>query len=268
MYEDHDFNGVEFGRQPLKGAAPDAAHGKSMQASRLRVKESRGWFPAGDCVRRARSLLSDGAFKLYISISLDADASNGRFEATHQQLAKILRKSKRIIGVYVREIEAKGVCRVQPARNQHARTVFEVCDEYWPYHRIGNSVPSHTPEDCGQAGDTREAYIERIRKYFLGLGCVNGSFSRADERFAHELRERGVAPETVEDAMLMAAIRKYNSWLTKGASAPIGTLRYVDSVISEIDQQPWPSGYREYLERKLRQFARLWAESGNGRPDH
>jgi hypothetical protein len=256
MYEDH-FNGP---MPSLKMAACDAL--QSAQASRLRVKEPRGWFPAGDCVRRACSLLSDGAFKLYVSISLDADASTGRLEATHQQLAKLLRKSKRIIGVYIREIEAKGVCRVRPARNQHARTVLEVCDEYWPYHRIAKTERD-TPEG-GEQRNSDNPYVARIRNYFLNLGCVNGSFTPADERFALQLSERGVEPERAEEAMLMAAIRKYNSWLTNGPSAPIGTLRYVESVISEIDRQPWPSGYREYLEMKLRQFKKLWAESGKG----
>lgn len=265
MHEDHNY-GVEFGR-PLKGAVPDEPHGKSMKGSRLRLKEPRGWFPAGDCVRRARSVLSDGAFKLYISISLDADASTGRFEATHKELATLLRKSKRIIGVYVHEIEAKAVCRVQPARNQHARTVFEVFDEYWPYYRIGGTAGGSTPQRHEQAADTNDQYVARIRKYFLGLGCVNGSFTPADERFARDLRKSGVAVESVESAMLMAAIRKYNSWLTKGASTPIASLRYVQSVIGEIQQQPWPSGYREYLEMKLRHFAQRWRESGNGRRD-
>jgi hypothetical protein len=267
MPEDYDFDGVEFGRQPLKGAARDEPHRKSMKASRLRLKEARGWFPAGDCVRRARSVLSDGAFKLYISISLDADASTGCFEATHKELATLLRKSKRIIGVYVREIEAKAVCRVQPARNQHAGTVFEVCDEYWPYYRIGTTTGGSTPQRHEQAADTDYQYVARIRKYFLGLGCVNGSFTPADELFARDLSKRGVAVETVESAMLMAAVRKYNSWLTNGASAPIGSLRYVDPVIGEIQQQPWPSGYREYLELKLRHLAQRWRESGNGRRD-
>ena len=259
MYQNQDYKAVE---QPLKGAGHQT-RGNTVQTSRVRVKESRGWFPAGDCVRRARSALSDGAFKLYISISLDADASTGRYEATHQQLATLLGKSKRIIGVYVREIEAQGVCRVQPARNQHARTLFEVCDEYWPYHRIGDGGSGYAREACQQSGETDDSYVARIREYFLGLGCVNGSFSSADERFARDLNRRGVPVEMVEDAMLMSAIRKYNSWLTKGASAPIGTLRYVESFIREIDQQPWPTGYREYLEMKLRQFTRLWEESAN-----
>ena len=267
MHEDHDSDAVEFGGQPLKKVAPDEPHGESMKRSRLRLKEARGWFPAGDCVRRARSVLSDGAFKLYISISLDADASTGRFEATHKELATLLRKSKRIIGVYVREIEAKAVCRVQPARNQHARTVFEVGDEYWPYYRIGGTAGGSTPQLHEQAVDTDYQYVARIRKYFLGLGCVNGSFTPADERFARDLRKRRIAVETVESAMLMAAVRKYNSWLTNGASAPIASLRYVESLIGEIQQQPWPSGYRDYLEMKLHQLAQRWRESGNGRQD-
>ena len=158
MYEDTPRKAVETGRRSA-----------ATQPSRLRLKERRGWFPAGDCVRRARNTLSDGAFKLYISISLDADPNTGRCEGTHQQLATLLRKSKRIIGVYVREIEGKGVCHVRPAANQHARTVFEVCDEYWPYHRVGGG-PNQTPDTCQQTAETDDPYVERIRRYFLALG--------------------------------------------------------------------------------------------------
>lgn len=218
---------------------------------RLQLKETRGWFPAGDCVRRARSILSDGAFKLYVSIALDADARTGRFEATQKQLAKLLGKSKRIIGVYIGEIETKAVCRVLRASNQHSRTAFDVCDDYWPYHR--DRCQEHLRES---------EYVARVRKAFLGLDCASGRFGPAEERFTAELQEREVPIETVEDAIAMAAIRKYISWLNHGRSAPIASLRYLEPVIAEIQAQPWPPGYREHVQTSVDRYAKLWQKAG------
>jgi hypothetical protein len=43
-----------------------------------RLKHPSGWFAAGREVARAIALLSDGAFKLYIHLCLNADRRTGR----------------------------------------------------------------------------------------------------------------------------------------------------------------------------------------------
>lgn len=222
----------------------------SSPSRRLLVKESAGWFPAGNCVRRARGELSDGAFRLYVSLCLDADPFTGTLEATHQELANLLGRSKRIIGVYVHELERKAVCGVRPARNQHARTVFEICEDYWPYLREGRQKRSKESD-----------YVARVRKAFLSMGCVKGPFESGNERLARKMERRGIPVETVEDAMALAAVRKYISWLNNGPSAPIGSLTYLEPVIAEIQAQPWPDGYREYIHYKRRKLAELWRQT-------
>jgi hypothetical protein len=101
----------------------------------LALKKSSGWFAAGDSFRRALTALSDGAFKLFAYICLEADRRTGRLLTTQTELAQVLGKSRRIIGAYVAELQAQGVCCIRTGRNQFARTVFEVCDAYWPYQR-------------------------------------------------------------------------------------------------------------------------------------
>jgi hypothetical protein len=252
MKELNDPNGVEPVSHPLKTIADAKPHAAASQDFRLRLKEPRGWFPAGSGVRRSRELLSDGAFKLYVSISLDADVKTGCFQATHQELARLLRKSKRIVGVYIRELEAKGVCRVRSAANQHSRTVLEICDEYWPYHR---------DKAAGCTADEGDEYVRRVRSVFLGLACAGGSFTAADERLARHWKSHGITIEVVENALLMAAMRKYISWFNHGPSTRIATLRYVEPVIDELREQPsWPAGYRQYIERKLRQCEEQWRD--------
>jgi hypothetical protein len=46
---------------------------------------------------------------------------------------------------------------------------------------------------------------------FLGLRCVKASFGPSDERTAEDLAQRGVPLGIVEDALLLAGVRKYFS---------------------------------------------------------
>jgi hypothetical protein len=82
------------------------------------LKESTGWFAAGNSFRRALPLLSDGAFKMFSYICLD-----------------------------IRELEYKGVCNVRHGKNQYARTCFEIRDEYWPYTRMTDGTPRNAYVD-------------------------------------------------------------------------------------------------------------------------
>src|SRR2546427_10344233 len=54
------------------------------------LKEPTGWFAAGRSFRQALTLLSDGAFKLFAYICLEADRRTGRFETTQRELAQAL----------------------------------------------------------------------------------------------------------------------------------------------------------------------------------
>jgi hypothetical protein len=213
---------------------------------RAALNEPAGWFAAGRSFREALTLLSDGAFKLFAYICLEADRKTGRFEATQNQLAAAVGKSKRIIGRYVAELEKAHVCTVTAATNQHRRTTLEICEAFWPYRRI---------EVAEQAAELRQ-YVDTVRADYLSLGeCTSGSFGAADAAVARNLYERRVALGVALDAMLVGACRKYVSWLNGAASQPIQSLRYFESLITEIQEQPLPPGYSGYLRRKVKQFA-------------
>jgi len=214
----------------------------------LTVKEPAGWFAAGDGFRKALMLLSDGAFRLFSFLCLEADRHTGRHQATQKELAGVLGKSKRIIGNYVAELQAKGICDVRPGKNQFARTVFEISDRYWPYHR-----PGETPELPEQ-----QAYVASVRESFLALGCGVGEFGVREVRTARDMQERGIPLALLEEAMLMGACRKYSSWLNGGAVEPIMSLRYFEPLVSEIQEQPFPAEYTEYLRKKVQQLGKVW----------
>jgi hypothetical protein len=221
------------------------------------LKEPSGWFAAGASFRRALQTLSDGAFRLFAYLCLEADRRTGCFEAVQGELAKALGKSRRIVGKYIDELKHKQVCIVRSARNQYGRTCIEIRDEYWPYRR--------TAEVESVNGQVRNPYVEEIKDSFVALGCTNGTFNARDAQFAQGLQQRGIQLDTVQDALLMGAVRKYISWLNGGSPQPIGSLAYFEALVSEIQERPLAADYREYLRRKVTQLAKTWAkESAKG----
>jgi hypothetical protein len=218
---------------------------------RLSLKDATGWFAAGDAFRKALALLSDGAFRLFAYLCIEADRRSGRLQATHKELSAALGKSKRAIGTYVAELEAGGICHVKTGKNQFTGTIFEICDSYWPYRRAGNAVES--PE--------QKTYVESVRECFLALGCGSGKFGAAEAAAARGMQNRGIPLAVIEEAMLMGACRKYTSWFEGRALEPIRGLSYFEPLIAEIQEKPFPPGYSSYLRGKVRQFAESWNES-------
>ncbi len=218
---------------------------------RLALKQQGGWFAAGTACRKAASLLSDGAFKLFFHLCLEADRRSGTLRATHRELAAALKKSKRAIGTYVAELESKGICNVQRAANQFAATIFTIADSYWPYHRL--ETCSDSPEEI--------AYVNSVREWFLSLGCVSGKFGAADVEIVRQMYRKSIPLAVIENAMLLGACRKYGSWFQGQALEPILSIRYFEALIEEIQKEPLPPGYSGYLRKKIRQLNAMWNES-------
>ena len=255
--------------------APEDARASPNGNPQLRLKQAGGWFAADESFARALEMLSDGAFKLFAWLCLRAARPSGRVEATQKELAAALGKSKRAVNAYVTELRQKQVCRVQPGANQYARTQFEIVESYWPYERANGLAEQRSLHDKtssplprgsapGRRGST--AYVMSVRKMFLRLGCGRQNFSLADKKFAAELARAGVPLAVVEDALLLGEARKYSSWLNHGPSAPIGSLEYFRALIDEVQQQPLPAGYREYLQATTREFARRWSRTAGLKP--
>ena len=220
----------------------------SLRQDGFGLKEPTGWFAAGERFRNALIKLSDGSAKLFAWICLEADRRTGRYSATQVELARVLRKSRNSLAKYIAELQSEGICNIHRGRNQHSPTVFEVRDEFWPYHRTRREAQAETPD----------AYISTIRKTFLGLGCTRQMFSPTDAEMALALKKRGVPLEVVQDALLMGACRKYVSWLNGGPHEPIGSLKYFEAVISEVSRAKLPEGYRGYMEIKVTKWGRQW----------
>lgn len=214
-----------------------------------RIKQPKGWIAAGDGFRRASRLLSDGAFKLFVHLALEANSRTGCVRAAYKDLAADLKKSKRAIGTYSAELSEKEVCKIRPGENQYCKTDFEICDSYWPYERDAHSEP-YEPY----------SYVAAVQKAYLSLGCTKAKFGAGDASKAQQYERKGVPLEVVQDAMLVGACRKFSSWLEGGNSEPIGSLAYFESLVAQTQQKPFPPGYTGYLRAKLLKLAEAWDE--------
>jgi hypothetical protein len=223
----------------------------SNHLAKIQIKEPVGWFVAGEGFRCALGLLSDGAFKLFAHLSLQANRRTGRMTATHKELAAALGKSKRVVGTYVAELEAKEVCKVLSGKNQFTATVYEISDRYWPYHRESSSP--ELPEI--------QTYIESVCKCYEALGCTTGKLNAADSKTARKFHGRSIPIGVVYDAMLLGACRKYESWLNGGPSELIRSMAYFEPLVAEIQANPLPDGYAGYLREKLQRLAQSWEKA-------
>ena len=223
----------------------------SNHEAKLRIKEPVGWFVAGEGFRCALGLLSDGAFKLFAYLSLQADRRTGRITATHKELASALGKSKRVVGTYVAELEAKEVCKVLLGKNQFMATVYEISDRCWPYHRELSVLES----------TAIKAYVESVCKCYEELGCTNGKLNAAGSEIARQLHGRSIPFSVVQDAMLLGACRKYESWLNSGPNEPIRSMAYFAPLVAEVQANPLPDGYSGYLRGKLQRLAQSWEKA-------
>jgi hypothetical protein len=212
----------------------------------MKLKDSTGWFAADRRMLQALYLLSDGAFKLYVYISLTADRSTGRLRVAQRELARAVRKSRGSIATYLDELSERGVCVMKPAANQHQPGEIEISDAFWPYHKqTADSV-----EECG--------FVQEVRSRLLKYPIVRSSFGAADEKLARELFCKGVSLAQLERALLLGLSRKYVSSLNSLGSSPIYSLSYFLPLLDEVAQTETPERYWEYLRRRLDDLNAAW----------
>ncbi len=199
------------------------------------------------------TLLSDGAFKLYVFLCLRADRNTARLEIDQASVAKSLAKSRRSVIAYFEELKQRGVCEVRFAANQHTRGVLQICDAFWPYVV---PAPAENP-------DGADDYIKRIRTLLGTSGCVRLSFAPADEKMARSLYSDNVPIEDIEHAFLLGCTRKYVSWLNGQPSGPIASFGYFRTIVGEVAQMDSSPGYWRYISESLDKYERAWLAQTN-----
>lgn len=220
-------------------------------SGKIRLKRASGWFAAGREWQQALGRLSDGAFKLFVYVSLEADRRSRRLSFHQRDLARALGKSRRSIQRYLEELVEKRVCRILSARNQYTSGVVEIRPEYWPY------VAEHTSaaEDPCLDEDT---YVEAVGKMFLSQPGVRSAYSAADRRLARAWFGAGVSLTLVEQAMLLGCGRKYVSWLNAQPSEPIGSLAFFEPLLEEISGFELSLEYQSFNRYQTEKYKQQW----------
>lgn len=208
-------------------------------APQFRLKKSTGWFAAGQEVDDALSLLSDGAFRLFMWLCLHADRSRGSIRATASGLVRTTGRSQQQIASALDELVRKRICIL------YIDEVIEIADRFWPYRRAAPTATGRT------------SYVGRIRRAFLERCCVQSTFTHADEQFAAELHQMGVPVTDVERAILLGSLRKYAAIVNNSGGTPITSLHYFRNLLNEAGKNLSPD-YWSYVAQKVRTFEQRW----------
>jgi hypothetical protein len=215
-----------------------------MSTARLILKQPTGWFAAGREVAEALTLLSGGAFKLYMHLCLEAERHTGRAAIDVAALTRILRQDGESVEGGLHELHFHKVCERRGDR-------VEICDRFWPYQKqVG-----------GAMADAEADFIRQAREAFLKPACVRSVFTAADEKLALNLRRRGVDLDRLRRAIWLGSARKYVAMLNGQPRLPITSLAYFASLIDEVGQADIPASYWDHVRRRAEEMETRWLQT-------
>ena len=213
-----------------------------------RLKHPTGWFAAGREVSRALPLLSDGAFKLYMYVCLNADRATGLLKVGHADLVKALGKSRRSVIAYLDELREQQVCDIRPAMNQHIGGEIEIRDAFWPYEKESARV---------KPGDLA-GYTEQIRRLLKSRHCLDVSFMPADEKLAAVFFRQKIPIEQIEHGFLLACARRFVTLVNGNGLGVITSLHYFQNAIEEAGRLQMSGDYWSYLQFRVDRLEQQW----------
>lgn len=100
------------------------------------------------------------------------------------------------------------------------------------------------------------AYLKAVLALYRTTIGTTGLVRSSDRRLAAELYQRGVSLQTIQDALLLATLRRLVRPRDKEPLATVRSLAYYRSVIDEVSAAPLDPGYASHLRRKLERTLR------------
>lgn len=228
-----------------------------MTESRLTLKHPAGFFAAGREMNDALKLLSDGAFKIYVYVCLQADRRTAQLRFRMAELAQATGHSTRSLTSYLEELRSTEVAVVYRAANQHELGRIEICDCFWPYVK---------PMIAYREDPEQALYVARVRSLFLEPACVSSVFSAADEKLAAEWYRAGVPLDHVHRAILMGCARKYVALFNNTGGSRITSLQYFAGIVQEVAALEMSLDYWRYLAARMRKMETQWRAQANLAP--
>lgn len=99
---------------------------------------------------------------------------------------------------------------------------------------------------------TEPAYIAAVLMLYADLPDTPLRPSPQDQSLARRLHQQRVPLTIVESALLLGSLRRLIRPADAPSLSPVRSLAYFQPVIAELQQQPLPNGYPDYLRAKLR----------------
>lgn len=96
------------------------------------------------------------------------------------------------------------------------------------------------------------AYVAAVVTLYMDMPDTPMRISASDQWLARHFYQDGVPLETVETALLLGSLRRLIRPADSPRLAPIRSLAYFRPVIEELQENPAPENYRDYLRLKLR----------------
>jgi hypothetical protein len=220
-----------------------------MNTPRLILKQPTGWFAAGREVAQAMTLLSDGAFKLYLHLSLQANRHTARVVLHTAEWMQVLGRDPAWIEAGLAELYREKVCECRGGD-------VEICDRFWPYQKQFSRTAA-APE---------VEFVRQVQRAFLKPACVRSTFTAADEKLALNFYRREVSLEQVRWAIALGCARKYAAMLNGQTRQPITSLAYFGSLIEEVGQPDIPASYWDHVQRRMEEMEKRWVQTANSPP--
>ena len=98
-------------------------------------------------------------------------------------------------------------------------------------------------------------YLDSVINFYIKLPDTPVKPSSNDRITAASFRQKGIPLQTVEDALLLASVRRLARTDDATPLPPVRSLAYFTPVINEIENAPLPDGYQQYLRGKMKQLA-------------
>jgi hypothetical protein len=99
------------------------------------------------------------------------------------------------------------------------------------------------------------AYVATLILLYLDLPETPLRPGPQDQSTAHKLYQQGIPLSLAEGALLLASLRRLIRDSGRPPLPPIRSLAYFQPVITELQQQPVPDEYLDYLRRKFQKVA-------------
>ena len=100
--------------------------------------------------------------------------------------------------------------------------------------------------------DPVTAYVTAVVTLYMDMPDTPMRVSASDQWLARHFYQDAVSLETVETALLLGSLRRLIRPADSPRLAPIRSLAYFRPVIEELQENPAPQNYRDYLRLKLR----------------